>query len=89
MGESDEKAFRPADVAEPIRVFIADYFAYELRSALMEVRGMRASYGDREYYTRWAIAAMEQWEIRGAEFGTKLYFESGVLGVSRAPFSTS
>ncbi len=48
-----------------------------------EVRGMRAAYGDREYYTRWAIAAMEQWKIREAEFGTKLYFESGVLGVSR------
>jgi sarcosine oxidase len=48
-----------------------------------EVRGMRANYGDREYYTRWAIAAMEQWKIREAEFGTKLYFESGVLGVSR------
>ena len=45
---------------------------------------MRANYGDREYYTRWAIAAMEQWKIREAEFGTKLYFESGVLGVSRA-----
>ena len=25
----------------------------------------------------------EQWKIREAEFGTKLYFESGVLGVSR------
>jgi glycine/D-amino acid oxidase-like deaminating enzyme len=49
-----------------------------------EVRGMRAGYGDREHYTRWAIAAMEQWKIREAEFGTKLYFESGVLGVSRA-----
>ena len=31
MGESDEKPFRPADVAEPIRVLILDYFAYELR----------------------------------------------------------
>lgn len=48
-----------------------------------DVRGMRAGYGDREYYTRWAIAAMEQWRMREAEFGTKLYFESGVLGVSR------
>jgi sarcosine oxidase len=46
-----------------------------------EVRGMRAHYGDREHYTRWAIAAMEQWKIREAEFGTKLYFESGFLGV--------
>ena len=32
LGESDEKPFRPADVAEPIRVFILDDFAYELRS---------------------------------------------------------
>jgi hypothetical protein len=36
LGESDEKAFRPADVAEPIRVFILDYIAYELRAALAE-----------------------------------------------------
>src|SRR5437764_11902268 len=36
LGESDEKPFRPANVAEPIRVFILDYFAYELRAALAE-----------------------------------------------------
>jgi hypothetical protein len=36
LGESDEKPFGPADVAEPIRVFILDYFAYELRAALAE-----------------------------------------------------
>src|SRR3954470_11181792 len=36
LGESDKKPFRPADVAEPIRVFILDYFAYELRAALAE-----------------------------------------------------
>ena len=34
LGESDEDPFRPADVAEPIRVFIPDYLANELRSAL-------------------------------------------------------
>ena len=34
LGESDEKSFRPADVAESIRVFIQDYFACELRAAL-------------------------------------------------------
>ena len=34
LGESDEKSFRPSDVAEPIRVFILDYVAYELRAAL-------------------------------------------------------
>ena len=31
-----EKPFRPTDVAEPICVFILDYFAYELRAALAE-----------------------------------------------------
>src|SRR6478752_4959848 len=36
LGESDEKPFRPADVAEPIRVFIPDYVAYEPRAALAE-----------------------------------------------------
>ena len=36
MGESDEKPFRPTDVAESIRVFILDYVAYELRAALAE-----------------------------------------------------
>jgi hypothetical protein len=34
LGEPDEKPFRPADVAEPIRVLIPDYFAYELRAAI-------------------------------------------------------
>jgi hypothetical protein len=34
LGESDEKPFRPADVAKPIRVLIPDYFAYELCAAL-------------------------------------------------------
>ncbi len=36
LGECDEKPFRPADVAQPIRVFIPDYFAYELGAALAE-----------------------------------------------------
>jgi hypothetical protein len=36
LGESDEKPFRPANVAEPIRILILDYFAYELGSALSE-----------------------------------------------------
>ena len=36
LGESDEKPFRPADVAEPIDVFILDNVAHELRAALAE-----------------------------------------------------
>jgi hypothetical protein len=36
LGESDEKPFRSTDVAEPICVFILDYFAYELGAALSE-----------------------------------------------------
>ena len=37
LGESDEKPFRPANVAEQIRVFILDHLAYELRAALAEL----------------------------------------------------
>lgn len=36
LGESDEKPFRSTDVAEPIRVLVLNYFAYELRAALEE-----------------------------------------------------
>src|SRR5438046_547888 len=37
LGKPDEKPFRPADVAEPIRVFVADHFATdELRAVLAE-----------------------------------------------------
>jgi hypothetical protein len=36
LGQSDEKPAGPADVAEPVHVFIPDYFAYQLRAALAE-----------------------------------------------------
>jgi hypothetical protein len=36
LGEADEKPFRPADIAEPIRVLILDDFADELRAAIAE-----------------------------------------------------
>jgi hypothetical protein len=36
LGESDEKPFRPPDVAEPIHVLILDDFADELRAARAE-----------------------------------------------------
>lgn len=34
LGGADEKPVRPTNVAEPIRVFISHYLAYELRAAL-------------------------------------------------------
>jgi hypothetical protein len=34
LRDSDENPFRTADVAEPMRVFVLDYFAYEARAAL-------------------------------------------------------
>lgn len=40
LGESDEKPFRPADVAEAICVLILDYFTDELRTALASVSSM-------------------------------------------------
>ena len=36
LGESNEELFRSADVAEPIRVFIPDNLAHELRAAVAE-----------------------------------------------------
>jgi hypothetical protein len=36
LGDPDEKSFRAAEVAEPVRVFILDDFAYELRAARAE-----------------------------------------------------
>jgi hypothetical protein len=32
LGESDENAFRPPNVAEPIRIFVLDHFPKELRA---------------------------------------------------------
>ena len=48
-----------------------------------EIRGMRATYGDQEYYSRWAMEAMERWKIREAEFGTKLFYQCGGLLINR------
>src|SRR5687767_6880685 len=36
LGEPDENAFGTPDVAEPIHVFIPNYFAHELRAAFGE-----------------------------------------------------
>jgi len=48
-----------------------------------EIRGMRATYGDQEHYSRWAIEAIERWKIREAEFGTKLLYQCGGLAINR------
>src|SRR4029453_5331245 len=48
-----------------------------------EIRGMRATDGDQEHYSRWAMAAMELWKIREAEFGTRLFYQCGGLQVNR------
>ena len=34
LGEAEEKPFRSADIAEPVRVFVLDDFADELRAAV-------------------------------------------------------
>src|SRR5689334_7951599 len=36
LGKSDEKPFRPSDIAEAIRVLVPDYLADELRAARAE-----------------------------------------------------
>jgi hypothetical protein len=68
LGESDEKTFRPADVAEPIRVFILDYFAYELGAALAEPfeRLVRARGGMEKSGGR-------RWRISGATKGFQFF----------------
>lgn len=48
-----------------------------------EIRGMRATYGAEEYYSRWAMTAMDLWAMREAEFGTKLFYKCGGLQVNR------
>jgi hypothetical protein len=49
-GESDEKPFGPADVAEPIRVLIPDYVAHELCAELAKPpkRFIDIVYGEHE-----------------------------------------
>jgi len=41
-----------------------------------EVRGMRATYGDQEHYSRWAMEAMERWKIREAEFAPSCFISA-------------
>ena len=48
-----------------------------------EIRGMRLTYGDKEHEMLWARDACEQWKIRGAEFGTKMFYQCGALSFRR------
>ena len=52
-------------------------------SSAGETRQIRASYGDREIYSRWVVKAFEQWTRREEEFGKKLFFRTGQLTLSR------
>lgn len=50
-----------------------------------ESRLIRASYGDREIYTRWATEAFDLWHARQEEFGRRMIYPNGSLRVMRAP----
>jgi len=47
-----------------------------------ETRQMRAGYGDRVLYTRWAMEALVRWKARQAEWGTTLFLQTGRLVLS-------
>ena len=51
-------------------------------SSAGETRQIRASYGSRELYSRWAIAALERWKAREAEWGTRLLYQTGQITLS-------
>src|SRR5439155_4396104 len=44
-----------------------------------ETRQIRAGYGEREIYTRWALQAFDRWQAREAEWGKTLFFRTGQL----------
>ena len=44
-----------------------------------ETRQIRAGYEDRELYTRWVLDAFGRWKAREAEWGRRLFFETGRL----------
>jgi sarcosine oxidase len=44
-----------------------------------ETRQIRAGYEDRALYTRWVLRAFEAWKAREAEFGRRLFYETGRL----------
>lgn len=48
-----------------------------------EIRGMRLTYGEDEHEMLWARDACEQWKLRGAEFGTQMFYQCGGLSFRR------
>ncbi len=50
-----------------------------------ESRLIRASYGDREIYTRWATEAFDLWQARQEEFGRRVIYPNGSLRVMKPP----
>jgi sarcosine oxidase len=44
-----------------------------------ETRQIRAGYEDREMYTAWVLKAFDAWKGRQAEFGRRLFYETGRL----------
>src|SRR6476661_1160592 len=48
-----------------------------------ESRQIRAGYGERELYTRWVLQAFERWKTREAEWGRRLFFQTGQLSLTR------
>ena len=51
-------------------------------SSAGETRQIRASYGDREIYSRWAIETLERWQAREADWGTRLLYRTGQITLS-------
>ena len=49
-----------------------------------ETRQIRAAYGDRELYTRWALKAFERWKSREQEWGKPLFLKTGRVELAPA-----
>src|SRR5205814_5116559 len=49
LAESDDDAFRPADVGKPIRVLVLHHFAYQLRPVRKQARDDSVDVLDREH----------------------------------------
>ena len=52
-------------------------------SSAGETRQIRASYGDREIYSRWAVEALARWKRREAEWERRLLYQTGQITLSR------